>query len=101
MASNLWSWHRAHPMVRPRKTEEDPADRAGDLAQLRLPLDRGDDVAAHDLAGPAPAETGGDQRSAIARLELVPGELKHEEAIVRQIGVQGTDDPVPIAPGVR
>ena len=82
------------------EAQEDRADGAGDLGELRLPLDLGDDVAAHDLAGPAPAEPGGDQGVVIARLHLVPGELEREEPVVGQVGVERADDPVAISPGV-
>ena len=83
-----------------RQAEEDRADRAGDLGQLGLPFDLGDDVSAHDLAGPAPAEARGDQGIAIAGREIIAGDLQHQEAIVRKIGVQSVHDPVAIAPGV-
>ena len=72
-----------------RQAEEDRADRAGDLGQLGLPLDLGDDVAAHHLAGPATAEAGGDQGLAIAGPDLVAGDLERQESIVGQVGVQG------------
>ena len=83
-----------------RQAQENRADRAGDLGQLGLPLDLGDDVSADHLARTASAEAGGDQGVAIAGREVVAGELEHQEAIVGQIGVQGVDDPVAIAPGV-
>ena len=88
------------PGASDRQSQEHRADRAGDLGELRLPLDLGDDVAADDLARTAPAESRGDQGVAIAGLDVVPGELEHEEAIVGEIGVQRLDDPVAIAPGV-
>ncbi len=59
-----------------RQAQEDRADGAGDLGQLGLPLDLGDDVAADDLARPAPAEAGGDQGVAIAGREVVAGDLE-------------------------
>ncbi len=84
-----------------RQAEEDRADGAGDLGQLRLPLDLGDDVAADHLARAAPAEAGGDQGVVIAGQRARRRRVwRVDEPIVGHVGVQGADDPVAIPPGV-
>ena len=83
-----------------REPEENRADRRRDLGQLILALDLRDHVAPHHLARAAAAEARGDKRVVIAGLQVVAGQLEHEEPIVREIGVQRADDPVAIAPGV-
>ena len=91
----MWSWQRAQPIVRPRKTRP---GRLGDVVERVLAPQAL--VVQVDHVGIAAVEAGGDERRRIAGPNLVAGELEAGRTVVRQVAVQGADDPVAIAPGV-
>ena len=93
----MWLWRRAQPTVRPRKVFETP----GHLEQDLLAVDLGIGVAADDVAGAGAEEAGGDERVVVAREEFVAGDLLEKEAVVGLVGLEGLDDVVAVAPGLR
>ena len=95
IGSNLWSWQRAQPIVRPRNTRP---GRLGDVVQGVLPPQAL--VVQVDHVGVAAIEPGRDERPGIVGRDLVAGELQADELVVRHVAVEGLDDPVAISPGV-
>ncbi len=82
-----------------RQPQEDKPGRLGDVVQSILPAKLL--IVQVDHVGVAAVESRGDERPGIVGLNFVTGKLKPDETVVRQVAVQGIDDPIAISPRIR
>lgn len=80
------------------QTEEDQAGRLGDVVERDLSTQSL--IVEIDHIGLATVEAGGDECRGFVRLDFRPGDLKTNEAVVRQVAIERVDDPIAIAPGI-
>ena len=99
IGSNLWSWQRAQPIVRPRKAGPVVAMHVVELV-VALPARPGSSVDLRAACQPRQKPVAISARGFVG-LELVAGELPADEPVVGHVVVERLDHEVAIAPGVR
>ena len=86
------------PRTADRQAQEDQPGRLGDVVERILAAQAL--VIEVDHVGIAAIEPRGDECRRITGPELVARKLQADERVIRQVAIEGLDDPVAIAPGV-